>query len=143
MLEDQPGVIYFSDLFTFLQKQIAEDLETLGLPSQVQEAVFAGTYSPRDRDILLCHLFRFRSDRVLLFDLTNAKSVVICGGLYRSPSQTTPLATAFLSNGAADLVARNVRLEGDRWKGDSSNGRGGAGLPRVAPGRCRIGTLDV
>jgi uncharacterized caspase-like protein len=52
-LGDRPGVIYFSDLFAFLQKQLAEDLETLGYPSQAQEVVFAGTYSRDPRLFIL------------------------------------------------------------------------------------------
>ena len=53
VLGDQPGVIYFSDLFAFLQKQLAEDLETLGHSPEAQEVVFAGTYSRDPRLFIL------------------------------------------------------------------------------------------
>ena len=41
----QSAVVYFSDLFEYVQLQVSEDLEAAGLSSQVQQPVFAGTYS--------------------------------------------------------------------------------------------------
>jgi uncharacterized caspase-like protein len=53
VLGDQPGVLYFSDLFAYLQKQMAEDLETMGLSRSAQETVFAGTYARDPRLFIL------------------------------------------------------------------------------------------
>lgn len=53
VLGDQPGVLYFSDLFAHLQKQMAEDLETMGLSRRAQETIFAGTYARDPRLFIL------------------------------------------------------------------------------------------
>lgn len=53
---DKPGVVYFSDLFEYLQLQIAEDLEARGFPRTSQEPIFAGTYSKDPRLFVLKRL---------------------------------------------------------------------------------------
>lgn len=40
----RPGVVYFQDLYDYLLKKVAEDLETIGQPRTSQQPVFAGTY---------------------------------------------------------------------------------------------------
>jgi metacaspase-1 len=57
----EAGVIYFSELFGFVQSYVAEGLELLGQPPSVQEPVFAGTYS---RDPRLFILNRLSLERV-------------------------------------------------------------------------------
>ena len=48
-----PGVVYFSDLFEYIQCHIAEGLESLGQRPDVQEPVFAGTYNKDPRLFIL------------------------------------------------------------------------------------------
>jgi len=50
------GVVYFSDLFDYVQKQVAEDLESIGNSPEMQEPVFAGTYNRDPRLFILKRL---------------------------------------------------------------------------------------
>jgi Caspase domain len=50
------GVVYFSDLLEYIQKQVAEDLESLGNAPTAQEPVFAGTYNKDPRLFVLKRL---------------------------------------------------------------------------------------
>jgi hypothetical protein len=51
-----PGVVYFSDLFEYVQRQIAEDLESLGHDTALQEPVFAGSFTKDPRLFILREL---------------------------------------------------------------------------------------
>lgn len=50
------GVVYFSDLYEYIQKQIAEDLEILGHHADLQEPVFAGSFTKDPRLFILREL---------------------------------------------------------------------------------------
>jgi hypothetical protein len=50
---EMPGVVYFSDLFEYVRKRVAEGLESLGHLTTLQEPVFAGTYSKDPRLFIL------------------------------------------------------------------------------------------
>jgi hypothetical protein len=52
----EPGIIYFSDLFEFIQEQVAEDLESSGQSAGLQEPVFAGTFTKDPRLFILSRL---------------------------------------------------------------------------------------
>jgi len=51
-----PGVVYFSDLYEYVQMQIAEDLEILGHHADLQEPVFAGSFTKDPRLFILREL---------------------------------------------------------------------------------------
>jgi len=52
----EPGTVYFSDLFEFVQHQVAEDLEASGQSAALQEPVFAGTFTKDPRLFILSRL---------------------------------------------------------------------------------------
>ena len=58
---NEAGIVYFSDLFGFVQSHVAEGLEALGQQVQAQEPVFAGTFS---RDPRLFILNRLSLERI-------------------------------------------------------------------------------
>jgi len=53
---DTPGIIYFSELFEFVNRQVAEDLESINQPTTLQEPVFAGTFTKDPRLFILNRL---------------------------------------------------------------------------------------
>jgi hypothetical protein len=64
---DQPGVVYLSDLLSFLSDRLAEDLESLGQPPHAQDTVFAGSYARDPR------LFILRQVALATLDLETPK----------------------------------------------------------------------
>jgi hypothetical protein len=50
---EQAGVVYFSELFIYLSRRVAEDLESIGQLRTAQEPIFAGTYAGDPRLFIL------------------------------------------------------------------------------------------